>query len=86
MDGFPHSIAKDSHFTDVSIHFFKMIFCPASWFILKKLDNSPSLSMSDSQTRLISGCASLTICAWTTRDLERDVCRTEISILSVHQV
>ena len=42
----------------VSVHFFKIIFCPTSSLILKQLDNSPSLSMSDSQ--LV--CALLTVC------------------------
>ena len=50
-------MAKNSNFPVVSIRFFKIIFCPTSWLILKQLDNSPSLSMSDSEL----GCASLTI-------------------------
>ena len=52
-------MAENSRFTEVLVRFFKMIFCPTSWFILKQLDNLPSLSMNDS--------ASLTICSWTTR-------------------
>ena len=35
---------------------FKIIFCPTSWYILKQLDNSSSLSTSDCQL----GCASWT--------------------------
>ena len=56
-------MAENSHFAEVSVRFFKILFCPTSWFILKQLDNLPSLSMSDSQL----GCASLTICSQTTR-------------------
>ena len=39
--------AKGINFQSVSVGFFEIIFCPTSWFILKQLDNLPSLSMSD---------------------------------------
>ena len=40
---------ENSRLAEVLVCFFKIIFCPTSWFILKQLDNSPSLFMSDSQ-------------------------------------
>ena len=39
-------------FVEVSVHFFKMIFCPTGWFILKQLDNLPSLFTSDVHRQL----------------------------------
>ena len=35
-------MAEDSCFAEVLVRFFKIIFCPTGWFILKQLDNSPS--------------------------------------------
>ena len=55
--------AENSLFTEVSVRLFKTIFCPTSWFMLKQLDNFPSLPMSDSPVH----CASLSICSQTTR-------------------
>ena len=56
-------IAENARFAEISVRFFKIVFYPTSWFILKQLDNLPSLSISDSEL----GCATLTICSWTTR-------------------
>ena len=56
------TMTEDSRFPEVSDRFFKIIFCPTSWFILKQLDNLPSLSISYSQ---LNGSVSLTICSQT---------------------
>ena len=49
-------LSKIPYFVEVSICFFKIIFCLTSWFMLKQLNNSLLLFMSDSQL----DCASLT--------------------------
>ena len=41
-------MAENSYFAEVLLCFFKIIFCPTSLFILKQLDNEPSLSVSES--------------------------------------
>ena len=42
-------MAENSLYAEVSVWLFKIIFsCPTSWFILKQLDNLPSLSKGDS--------------------------------------
>ena len=52
-------MAGNSNFGEVFFYFIKIIFCPTTWFILKQLDHSPSLSVSDSQLDY----ASLTVCS-----------------------
>ena len=44
-------MAENSHFVNVSVRFFKIILFVllVGLYILKQLDNSPSLSMNDSQ-------------------------------------
>ena len=41
------TMTENLRFSEVSVRFFKIIFCPTSWFKLKQLDNLPSLSMSN---------------------------------------
>ena len=55
-------MVENLRFTDVSVRFFEIIFCPTGWFILKQLDNSLSLSIIVKHTEYIDGSKKFSYC------------------------